>query len=315
MKAISENLYERGINRTKYCRRRIPAAVLAAYPPKKTHIVRSLGTTDLRLAKQRLKTEINRIDAEFAQHLIVLQKKEAAYARKKVDALSEEQLKTLADHWVRQVLLNDERQRSEGAGLDDEEFDELGVKLEQQRSELGRMLAMGRSDKILPAMHGFIHLCGLDVEMSPEESKRAGAAFLSAVVTSLDHQRDRQSGLIVKTNDVAPVAPTPKDVAENGEGKSSKPGLDWDGVFAAWRDYVKNRPKSTAIATQTPWRELQRFSAENGVDHPGGVTDELMRKFVDVMASRGLAVVTVNERLPKKSSRFSRLPRVKDCWL
>ena len=54
-----------------------------------------------------------------------------------MDALSEEQLKTLADHWVRQVLLNDERQRSEGAGLDDEEFDELGVKLEQQRSELG----------------------------------------------------------------------------------------------------------------------------------------------------------------------------------
>ena len=117
MKAISENLYERGTNGTKYCRRRIPAAVLAAYPPKKTHIVRSLGTTDLRLAKQRLKVEINRIDPEFAQHLIALQKKEAADARKKVDALSEEQLKALADHWVRQVLLNDERQRSEGVGL------------------------------------------------------------------------------------------------------------------------------------------------------------------------------------------------------
>lgn len=75
------------------------------------------------------------------------------------------------------------------------------------------MLAMGRSDKIFPAMHGFIHLCGIDVEMSPEESKRAGAAFLSAVVTSLDHQGDRQSGLIVKTYDVAPAAPMPKDVA------------------------------------------------------------------------------------------------------
>ena len=67
---------------------------------------------------------------------------------------------------------------------------------------------------------------------------------------------------------------------------------------------MKNRPKSTAIATQTPWRELQRFSAENGVDHSGGVTDELMRKFVDVMASRGLAVVTVNERLAKIKSLF-----------
>lgn len=65
MEAISENIYERGINGMKYCRR-IPAALLAAYQKNKTHIVRSLGTTDLRLAKQRLKAEINRIDAEFA---------------------------------------------------------------------------------------------------------------------------------------------------------------------------------------------------------------------------------------------------------
>lgn len=304
MKAISENLYERGINGMKYCRRRIPAALLAAYPKNKTHIVRSLGTTDLRLAKQRLKAEINRIDAEFASHLVELQQRQAAYARKKLDSLSEEQLKALADHWIRQVLLNDERLRSEGAGLDDEEFEELGIRLEQQRSELGRMLAMGRSEKILPAMHGFIHLCGLDVEMSPEESKRAGAAFLSAVVTSLDHQRARQSGQVVKTNDVAPVVPMPKDVAANDDVKSSKQGLSWDAVFVAWRDYVKNRPKSTAIATQTPWRELQRFAAEQGVDHPGGVTAELMRRFVDGMASRGLAVVTLNERLAKIKSLF-----------
>lgn len=69
-----------------------------------------------------------------------------------------------------------------------------GERLEQQRSELGRMPATGRSDKILPAMHGFIYLCGLDVEMSPEETRWAGAAFLSAVVTSLDHQRARQGG-------------------------------------------------------------------------------------------------------------------------
>ncbi|NDP62937.1 DUF6538 domain-containing protein [Polaromonas sp.] len=302
MKAISENLYERGINGIKYCRRRIPAALLAAYPPKKTHIVRSLGTSDLRVAKQRLKVEINRIDAEFAQKLAALQQKQASYSRKKLDSLSNEQLNALADHWVRQVLLNDERQRSEG--LDDDEFDELGARLEEQRAQLGRMLATGRSDKILPAMHGFIHLCGLDVEMSPEESKRAGAAFLSAVVTSLDHQRARQGGQVVKTNDVAPEVLTPKEVATNEDGKSSKQGPDWDAVFIAWRDYVSNRPKSTAIATQTPWRELQRFATENGVDQPGELTPELMRKFVDVMAARGLAVITLNERLAKIKSLF-----------
>ncbi|GAB3471395.1 hypothetical protein GCM10011496_28300 [Polaromonas eurypsychrophila] len=51
-------------------------------------------------------------------------------------------------------------------------------------------------------------------------------------------------------------------------------------------DYVKKRPKGTTIATQTPWRELQKLAAENGVGHPGDVTPELMRKFVDEMAVR-----------------------------
>ena len=58
MKAISENLYERGINGIKYCRRRIPAALFAAYFPQITHIVPSLGTSDLRAAKQCLKADI-----------------------------------------------------------------------------------------------------------------------------------------------------------------------------------------------------------------------------------------------------------------
>lgn len=302
MKAISENLYERGKNGIKYCRRRIPAEFLAAYPKNQTHITRSLQTSDLREAKKRLKVEINRIDSEFAQHLTALKEKQALYTRKKLDSLSEEQLKALAEHWVRQVLLNDEQMRSEG--LDDAEFDEVGEKLEQQRTELGRMLATGRSERILPAMHGFIHLCGLDVEMSPEESRRAGAAFLSAVVTSLDHQRARQGGQVVRTNDVAPAAPTPKEVATADDAKVSDPKPSWDSVFAVWRDYVKNRPKSTTIATQTPWRELQKLAAENGVSHPSDVTPELMRKFVDEMASRGLAVVTLNERLAKIKSLF-----------
>ncbi len=302
MKALSENLYERGKYGMKYCRRRIPVALLAAYPPKTTHITRSLFTSDLREAKKRLKVAINQIDAEFAQHQIALKERQVLYARKRLNSLSDEQLKALADHWVRQVLLNDEQMRSEG--LDDAEFDELGERLEQQRAELGRMLATGRSDKILPAMHGFIHLCGLDVEMSPEESKRAGAAFLSAIVTSLDHQRARQGGQVVKTDDVAPAAPTPKEVAAGQDAELSGQKPSWDSVFAVWRDYVKNRPKSTTIATQTPWRELQKLAAANGVNNPGDVTPELMRKFVDEMAARGLAVVTLNERLAKIKSLF-----------
>jgi hypothetical protein len=57
MKTIAENLYARGKSGMTYCRIRIPRALLDAYPKKTTHIVRSLGTSDVRQAKQRLKAE------------------------------------------------------------------------------------------------------------------------------------------------------------------------------------------------------------------------------------------------------------------
>ena len=40
--------------------------------------------------------------------------------------------------------------------------------------------------------------------MSPEQSKKAGMVFLSAVVSGVDHQLDRQAGRLVKTDVVAP---------------------------------------------------------------------------------------------------------------
>lgn len=84
---------------------------------------------------------------------------------KRLDKMTDDVLQSLADYWVRQVLETDEHYRE----LDsEEEFEEKGIQMSEQRAELGRMLAMRRSDKILPAMHSFIHLCGLDVDMSPE---------------------------------------------------------------------------------------------------------------------------------------------------
>lgn len=302
MKTLSENFYERGKSEVKYCRRRIPQALLPAYGPKQTHITVSLGTSDLRIGKERLYAEMVRIDAEFARLTAELKKRDEARVRKRLECLSDEQLKAMADHWVRQVLLTDQHRRNEG--IDDDEFDELNGQLLQQRTELGRMLATGRSDKILPAMNGFIHLCGLDIEMSPEQSKKAGMVFLSAVVTGLDHRLDRQAGRLVNTELVAPSAPTPKDIGVPDPNAPPSDVLGWDDAFAVWRDYVQDRPKSTAIATQTPWRELQRLATANGVTSPGDVTSTVMNMFVDEMSHRGLAVVTLNERLAKVKSVY-----------
>lgn len=300
MKTIAPNLYVRGKHGNIYLRRRIPQAVKCAYPLKKTHILVCLHTSDVRVAKALQNQEEVRIDAEFSQRLAELKKKQADRASVRLAKMSDEVLSSLAGHWVRQVLETDEHYRE----LDsEEEFEEKGFTMTEQRQELGRMLAMRRSDKILPAMHSFIHLCGLEVDMSPEESKRAGGVFPTAVCTALDYRMQRQRGDVVQTDKVAPVTPVPKEiVAEKAASEAGK--LSWDDAFTTWRDYVPGRPKSTAIATQTPFLELKRLAAEHQIQCPEEVTPELMRKFVDLMAARGLKVVTLNERLAKLKSLF-----------
>jgi Skp family chaperone for outer membrane proteins len=219
MKTIALNLYVRGKAGSIYLRRRIPQALKSAYPAKKTHMTVCLHTSDLRVAKVLQRQEEVRIDAEFSQRLEELKKKQADRATKRVEKMSDEVLKSLADHWVRQVLETDEHYRE----LDsEEEFEEKGSNMTEQRAELGRMLAMRRSDKILPAMHSFIHLCGLDVDMSPEESKRAGSVFLTAVCTALDFQLQRQRGEVVQTDRVSPATPAPRELVAAQTASESK---------------------------------------------------------------------------------------------
>jgi hypothetical protein len=67
MEVLTENIYLRGTTRMAYVRRRIPAALRTAYPPKVTHIIRSLGTSNVRDAKRLGRLELARIDAEFEQ--------------------------------------------------------------------------------------------------------------------------------------------------------------------------------------------------------------------------------------------------------
>ena len=296
MKAISENVYARGKHGTLYVRRRIPAAIRAAYPPHQEHIVRSLGTADRRLAKELARAENTRIDEEFREKRQELSLSHASLTPKSIAKLDDEHLQAVANFWLRQVLMTDEQQRQ--AGLDDDEFDELGQKLTEQRAQLGRMLAQGKSLSIFPALHGFLFLCGLDFNPDLEEAKRASYAFLRAVIETLEHQLKRQRGDIVDTDKVAPAVQHPLTIIAPERAPVDTNLPTWEAVFEAWRVYVDNRPKPTTLSSQTAWRDLQKFAKARGVDMPGKVTPELMTAFVDDMRPR-LGVSTLNERLTK----------------
>ncbi|WP_373990905.1 DUF6538 domain-containing protein [Duganella sp. BuS-21] len=297
MKAIAENIYERGKHGIKYVRRRIPADLRLAYPEKQEHIVRSLGTTDLREAKERARTELSRIDAEFRMKRQSLDLNRASLNPKRVTKLDDEQLQSVAGFWVRNVLLADDHCRQNG--LDDDDFDELGAKLTVQRAELGRMLAQGKSQGVFPALHGFLHLCGLNYVPEKDEAKRATHVFLRSVIEALDYQLTRQSGGLVETDKVAPANTHPLYVVAPERAPQDLMLPNWEKVFETWRDYVRERPISTTIASQTPWRDLRKFAENAGVHMPNEVTPELMTSFAHHMLDRGLQVVTINERISK----------------
>jgi len=297
MKAIAENIYERGKHGIKYVRRRIPAALQQAYP-KKTHITRSLFTSDLRLAKARAHAELAQIDAEFAQARERLDLSRASLAAKRISTMSDQQLQGAAKFWARQVLLSDDQYRQDG--LDDDEFDELGETLTSRRQEFGRMLAQGKTAPIFSALQGFLYMCGLDFDPNETEAKRASYAFLRTIVETLDHQLARQRGESVSTDAVAPTVPHPLQVIAPERAPTRTDLPDWDTVFEVWNEHADDRPKSTTIASQTPWRDLRRFMASKGRDlSPAQVTPRDMTDFANYMRERELKVVTINERISK----------------
>lgn len=161
------------------------------------------------------------------------------------------------------------------------------------------MLAQGKSMSMFPAMHGFLHLCGLDFAPDEAQAKRATYVFLRAVVESVDHRLGRQRGDLVDTEVVAPDAPHPLPSAAPERAPAHLRAPSWEAVFETCRDYVEDRPKPTTIASQTAWRDLRAFAEGLGVRHPGAVAPEQMTAFAERMRERGLAVPTINERILK----------------
>ena len=144
MKQIAEHLYARGKSGKLYCRVRVPSKLRPAYP-RKPEIIRALGTSDRREGKALLITELAAIQQEFAlkeRELAVKASQRAQRSVRRLTALTEQQVQAMASNWVHQSLLADDLQRSHG--LDDEDFESLNDQLQQQRQELGRLLAQGK---------------------------------------------------------------------------------------------------------------------------------------------------------------------------
>ena len=95
-RVASESVHARGKHGNLYVRRRIPAAIRAAYPAHQEHIVRRLGTSDRGAAKELARAEDTRIDIEFRQKRQELDLSRASLSAKRIAKLDDEQPRGLA---------------------------------------------------------------------------------------------------------------------------------------------------------------------------------------------------------------------------
>lgn len=312
MKAISESIYERGKHGTKYLRLRIPVDVRPAYSPQLTHITLSLGTSDLQEAKVRARSHRARLDVEFEHARQRLAARQGALISRQVGIGSERgQLAVSAGAWASQALKLQTNQTPAGAA---EAAGSAAVPsahdLQERLAECARDLGQERALWVLTAFKGFVRSVGLPCDLGTQVSHVANRAFLEALseqvraVGSEGGMTQAGKGCAEAAQRIleplsAPSVPS-GGAAAVGDGR---PLPGWEDVFAIWRDFVIDRPRSTAIAAQTPWRDLRKFMDQRVTTppckSPAEVASQDMTAFAQDMRSRGLAVDTINERLFK----------------
>jgi integrase len=317
VKAIGEYLYERGNSHVKYVRCRIPAEVRTAYPSSQTHIVLSLGTSDLREAKVRVRSELARIHEEFEQARLVLRYGSKDIGFKFIRRCGRFEVDGLVKSWARQIL----REAPDcPQGEEYSNFSGLAQARALLQAELEqlfkRMVTSSGMSCVVPTVQSLQFMAQKTFSVCHVQNRAIGFEQLRLMVRMLDPTQAQPPDVgvasinrlepVVGQGDVPPAVHLPTTGHLQTQFPESQPS--WDEVFATWRDYVPNRPKSTAIAAQTPWRDLKRFvvahrQVERGESascgSPAEVTDVEMSLFVSDMGKRGLAVDTINERLSK----------------
>jgi integrase len=295
MKKIYEYVYRHGA--THWVRVRIPKDLKWAYPEGQDELLDNLHPGDPAEAKVRGYAVIARTQAEFQEKRGQRDLSQASLSPKRIEKLTDKELTLVGGFYQRSVLQQDQTRRQ--AGLDDDEFEELGRELTDQHADLSRLLAQGKSQPILGVLHSVLHLCGIDFQPNPEAARQAGFAFLRSVVDTLDKQLQRQAGGIVDTDAVAPPVAHPLKVIAPECAPVDSLGPSWDKVFELWCEHGEKRPQSTIAAYRTPWMALQRFAASQKALHPQAVAAKMMSQFARHMRESGLAIETINERLRK----------------
>lgn len=262
-----------------YHRASVPEDIRDTYG--KTEETYSLKTRDPREALRLVRIEAARVDALFEAH----REDQARLNAPPLDALTGEQVKTLADVVFAKILAEDEGERLKG--FDDTDFDLYASDIDGVEEAARSAYARGTIPKFIPALFAET-VKALNVNWRLKEGSPTWAvvsrAFLAATIKATVAKRQRQAGDVVETPE---VSSRPTEAV-------SKQSQTITGLFELWkRDHVANGKAAKTVGEYK--QKVDDFVAYLQHDDASKVSHGDIAAYCDTLRhERGLSAKTVN---------------------
>lgn len=162
---------------------------------------------------------------------------------KPVTEVTPELVEQLRGFWLA-GLEHDLTERAQG--LDDDEYDELGQNIAEMQSALGRALARGQLEVVLPSLHQILHLRGYVLALRPNEERQLAYDFLDALMEGYEVLKKRHDGIRTANPTITAVLPEHNPTASGATAKAEA-GLTFGAVIKAFLENYAKKPSGKAM--------------------------------------------------------------------
>lgn len=276
-------------------RRKIPLDILPLYGGK-TEIRHSLRTSDRSEAVRRARVRSVELDEEFAQ--VRGKTIRSSHSLPAFDelSLSEPVIYAICQRWKRAILLSDDENRM--SGFKYKSYEDINENLADIETPLRSALAKGELDYSDKVLRSFLFLSRISINESGSAYQRLQYEFLQTLIETLELQKRRQAGHVIRTDAVAPLA---EAYQRQAQSVTKGAGMTMDELFAYWRDAVDGRPAATVSAFETATRQFKEFTANK----PASEVDKaLVRAFLQKLKVEGKGGKTRETKLSILSAMF-----------
>jgi len=277
-------------------RRKIPLDLLSAYDGKR-EIRHSLHTRDYDDAECKARKRSVELDDEFALRRGVPRALGSNFPPITRVDITDSNIQSLCERLKRAVLQSDDANRM--AGFINKSYEDVSEGLDDVDQPLRMALAKGQLEQIDPVLRSFLWLSRIEVDEKSPRYPSFRYQFLQTIVETVELQKRRQRGEVVRTDSVVPMVAAEQ---HHEPGQADRGAMRMEGLFNLWSADVKGRPVGTVLAFKTAFEQFRRFIGDRPVAE---VTKKLVLAFRDKLLHEDKrAVKTVETKLNLLAAMF-----------